>query len=60
MKKCEDRIQQLETRNEEIDTLMVSPEICTNVAKLQELSKERADNDNELTDLYEKWEQLSE
>lgn len=60
LKKCEDRIEQLETRNEEIDTLMASPDVCTDVAKLQELSKERSDNDAELTDLYEKWEQLSE
>lgn len=60
LKKCEDRIEQLENRNEEIDTLMSSPDICTDVVKLQELSKEREMNDNELTDLYEKWEQLSE
>lgn len=60
LKKCEDRIEQLEMRNEEIDTLMASPEICTDVAKLQELGKERENNDNELSSLYEKWEQLSE
>ncbi|MDE6845871.1 MAG: ABC-F type ribosomal protection protein [Lachnospiraceae bacterium] len=60
LKKCEDRIEHLETRNEEIDTLMASSEICTDVAKLQELSKEREANDIELTDLYEKWELLSE
>lgn len=60
LKKCEDRIEELENRNEEIDVLMASPDVCTDVAKLQELSKERAANDNELTDLYEKWEQLSE
>ena len=60
LKKCEDRIEELENRNEEIDVLMASPDVCTDVVKLQELSKERAANDNELTDLYEKWEQLSE
>ncbi len=60
LKKCENRIEQLETRNQEIDSLMASPEICTNVAKLQELSKEKASNATELTDLYEKWELLSE
>ena len=60
LKKCEDRIEELETRNEEIDALMSSPDVCTDVNKLQELSKEREANDNELTDLYEKWEQLSE
>ncbi len=60
LKKCENRIEQLETRNKEIDTLMASPEICTNVAKLQELNKEKSANDAELADLYEKWELLSE
>lgn len=60
LKKCEDRIEQLETRNKEIDTLMASQEICTDVAKLQELNKERESNDTELADLYEKWELLSE
>ena len=60
LKRCEDRIDLLEKRNEEIDALMASPEICTDVAKLQELSKERESNDIELTELYEKWERLSE
>ena len=59
LKKCEDRIEQLEKRNEEIDHLMTSPDICTDVAKLQELSRERENNDDELNDLYEKWERLS-
>lgn len=60
LKKCEEHIEQLEKRNEEIDTLMASPEICTDVTKLQELNKEKEENDAELTALYEKWEQLSE
>lgn len=60
LKKCEARIDQLERRNEEIDNLMTEPDICTDVAKLQELSRERENNDNELSDLYEKWERLSE
>lgn len=58
--RCEERIEALEKRNGEIDTLMASPEICTDVARLQELSQERAANDSELTELYEKWELLSE
>lgn len=60
LKKCEERIEQLETRNEEIDAQMASPEVCTDVAKLQELNREKEENDTELTALYEKWEQLSE
>ena len=49
----------LETRNEEIDTLMASPEICTDVARLQELNREKEGNEAELSELYEKWEALS-
>lgn len=60
LKKCEDRIEQFETRNAEIEELMASPEICTNVAKLQELNKEKEENDTILTSLYEQWEKLSE
>lgn len=60
IKKCEERIEFLEKRNSEIDTLMASPDICTDVARLQELNKEKEENDNELSGLYEKWELLSE
>lgn len=60
LRKCEERIEQLEARNVEIDEQMASPEVCTNVAKLQELSKEKEENDNALSDLYEQWEILSE
>lgn len=60
LRKCEERIEQLETRNGEIEAQMASPEVCTNVAKLQELSKEKDENDNVLADLYEQWELLSE
>lgn len=59
LKKCEERIDTLETRNEEIDALMVLPDICTNVAKLQELNREKEENEAELNGLYEKWEELS-
>lgn len=60
LKKCEEHIEHLEKRNEEIDALMASPEVCTDVAKLQELNKEKEINEAELAVLYEKWEQLSE
>ena len=39
---------------------MASPEVCTNVAKLQELNKEKEEIDQKLADLMEKWELLSE
>ncbi len=60
LRKCEKRIEQLEARNAEIDEQMASPEVCTNAAKLQELSKEKEENDNALSDLYEQWGILSE
>lgn len=59
LKKCEEQIETLEKRNEEIDGLMSSPDICTNVAKLQELNREKEGNEEELAELYEKWEVLS-
>ena len=60
LKKCESEIETLEARSAEIETLMASPEICTNVAKLQELNKEKEEIDSKLSDLMEKWELLSE
>ncbi len=60
LKKCESEIETLETRSAEIETLMASPEICTDVAKLQELNKEKEEIDRKLSDLMEKWELLSE
>lgn len=60
LKKCEEAIEALEKRNTEIDLKMSEPEICTNVAKLQELSTEKEKNEAELEALYEKWELLSE
>lgn len=59
LKKCEERIETLETRNEEIDVLMASPEVCTDVARLQELNREKEGNEVELAGLYERWEVLS-
>lgn len=60
LKKTEAEIEALETRDAQIDELMAAPEICTDVAKLQELSKEKEQITEKLTALYEKWEELSE
>ena len=60
LKKCEEPIEELEQRNTQIDLLMASPEVCTDVARLQELTKEKETNETTLNELYEKWEQLSE
>lgn len=60
IKKCETAIESLENRNAEIDLEMTEPSVCTDVAKLQELVKEKERNEAELTELYEKWELLSD
>ncbi len=59
LKKCETQIEALETQNAEIDTLMSSPEICTDAAKLQELNLEKEEIEKKLELLYEQWEKLS-
>lgn len=59
-KKTEAEIEALETRQTEIDTEMASPDICTNVAKLTELSHEKETLEERLSSLYETWELLSE
>ena len=60
LKKCEERISQLEEKAQLLDAEMANPEIATNVAKLQEIAKEKAAVEEELNPLYEKWEALSE
>ena len=60
LKKCEEKIAELEARNSEIDTEMSDPAIGTQVAKLQELSKEQAACQEQLEKLYEQWEELAE
>ena len=60
LKKCEEKIARLEARISEIDTEMSDPAIGTQVAKLQELSKEQAACQKQLEKLYEQWEELAE
>ena len=59
LKKVEERIEELETRDKEIDETMVLPDICTNVAECTKLSREKAAIAEELEGLYEKWEELA-
>ena len=58
LKKCEDRIAVLEQRISEIEEEMALPEVATNVARLQELSKEQTSLSEELEQKYEEWEEL--
>lgn len=60
LKKCEEQIARLEARVSEIDTEMSDPAIGTQVAKLQELSKEQTACQEQLEKLYEQWEELAE
>ena len=60
LKKVESRIEELETRDKEIDELLAKEEVFTNVAEVTKLSKEKDAIQNELEGLYEEWETLSE
>lgn len=56
----ETEIEELESDNEQIDTELSDPANGNDVAKLQELSKKRAENDARLEGLMQRWESLSE
>lgn len=60
LKKCEEKIATLEEKISKIDEEMSKPEVATNSAKLNELSLDRTKYQEELDNLYEKWEVLSE
>ena len=60
LKKCEERIERLENRKQELDEEMAKPDVATNVARLQEISKEQEGIEAELSGLYEMWEELAE
>ena len=59
LKKVETRIEELETRDKEIDDTLVLPDVCTNVGRCAELSREKDKIQAELEELYEKWEELA-
>ena len=59
LKKVEKRIDELEARDKEIDETLVLPDVCTNVGKCAELSREKDKIQEELEELYEKWETLA-
>lgn len=59
LKKVETRIEELETRDKEIDDTLVLPDVCTNVGRCAELSREKDKIQQELEELYEKWETLA-
>lgn len=60
LRKCEEKIAALETRNAELDQEMSDPVTATQSVKLQELAAEQARNQTELEKLYAEWEVLAE
>lgn len=60
LRKCEEAISSLEGKLSEIDAAMTLPEIATDVAKLQELTKNQEEINTQLALLYDQWETLAE
>ncbi len=60
LKKTEDKIHNLEIRNEEIDTLLTKEEVFTNIPKILELNNEKKSIEKRLEDLLLLWEELAE
>ncbi|MBE5978552.1 MAG: ABC-F family ATP-binding cassette domain-containing protein [Paenibacillaceae bacterium] len=60
LKKTEEEIHKLETRDGEIDELLVKEEIFTDVPKLMELNLEKEMISKRLEELYELWGELAE
>ena len=60
LKKTEDAIHQLETRDGEIDDLLTQVDVYTDTARLVELNNEKQAIAAKLETLYEQWEALAE
>ncbi len=59
LKKCEDEIEKLEGRDNEINELLSDPAIGTDLEKLRKLSDEQKEIQDKLAILYDEWEELS-
>lgn len=60
LRRTEEQIHQLETRNGEIDGLLTQEDVYTNVERLVELNREKEELEAKLEELYEVWEGLAE
>ena len=60
LKKTEKAIEDLETRDKEIDEELAKPEVATDPSKCIPLSAEKAEIAEKLEELYEKWEELAQ
>ena len=58
LRKCEESITSLEEQLSEIENSMSQPDVATDVAKLQELTKRQQNLNEKLLPLYEQWELL--
>lgn len=59
LKRCEERITELEQQLAEIEEMMSDPVVATNVSKLQELTHTQDELNSKLADLYDQWEILA-
>lgn len=59
LKRTEEEIQKLEERDGEIDVLLASEKVYSDVAKCVELNNEKFEISQKLEVLYEKWEELA-
>ncbi len=60
LKRVEEEIHTLETRDQEIDALLCDEAVFSDVPRLMELNKEKEELNAKLEGLYEKWEELAE
>ena len=60
LRKTEESIHALETRDSEIDALLTLEEVYTDVPRLMELNKEKEEIAGLLEKLYQRWEELAE
>lgn len=60
LKKTEDEIHLLESRDQEIDILLCSEAVFSDVQRLMELNSEKENLAEKLKALYERWEELAE
>ncbi len=60
LKRTEEEIHRLETRNNEIDELLTQEAICRDVPRLIELNSEKESLEERLLALYEQWESLAQ
>ncbi len=60
LKKCEEEISKLESRNEEIDALLTQESVFTDVPKLMELNNEKKAIEERLEELMILWEELAD